>query len=278
MGRLLSVIVALSLVAGISLSQPEPIRAKEGERTLSPAQQARALAGMTPEERKHLGELWSNRRDILPVAYTRTLIKDGRVVGGYEETAATSALVIPNTLTADGTGTGGAYDLYMSVAVYRLGGSGYRWGIETYFQWNNTGSMDPDNRDEDSLGTYWGDNSLYAVGDTWSGRTNTGTSLYMYRSDISQTGNGLGHSFREMIHGNFVSCGAGTSCIYARWGRTNITVSQNSWKGRTDQVGAKYVHSKGTGISYSLSIGGFGISVSPTANQWSAVAYTNISH
>ena len=253
--RRFGVLVALVMAVVAMPMSPRPaLAAMPGEQVLTAAQQAEALAGMTPEERAHLSKIWSDPAN-LPVAYTRALFEvttdpAGRTivrpVGGYDVT--TGALRLPNTLTAASSGTGGAYNLYISISVWRTSASGvYEWGTENYFQWTGA-PPDACNTVEESFGTSWA-GDLYLNSDNWTGwyYLDTVDSVPMYRSDFTAN-EGVGWSFNE-----YHFWPRPDACDYVYQGRAAAYIREPNWQNRTDNVGIKYVHTKGGTLSYSLS-------------------------
>lgn len=279
--RRFGVLVALVMAVVAMPMAPRPaLAAMPGEQVLTAAQQAEALAGMTPQEGAHLSKIWSDPAN-LPVAYTRALFEvtsDSaghtvvRPVGGYDVTS--GALRLPNTLTAASSGTGGAYNLYISIAVWRTSASGvYEWGTENYFKWTGA-PPDACNSVEESFGTSWA-GDLYLNSDNWTGwyYLDTVDTVPMYRSDFTAN-EGVGWSFNE-----YHLWPRPDACDYVYQGRAAAYIREPSWQNRTDNVGIKYAHTKGGTPSYSLSFLNASISVNPNdSNQWSATAYASFSH
>ena len=283
--RRLLVLPALGLLTLVLLgaaSATSPVTPMPGELILTEAQQAQALGGMPAEERERLQAVFDDPEAFLPVAYTRAfyrVVPDGQggerveQVGSYEDPK--SQLRIPSTLTAASSGTGGAYDLYISVAVWRTSTTGvYEWGIESYFDWRGSNGADFCNQNVDRFGTSWA-GDLYLSSDNWNGKYNTidgvTNDLDLYRSDATPN-EGVGWAFHEW------KPWVQTSCVQADWGRAAAYIRETSWAGRTDNVVHRYFHTKGT-TSYSLSFYNASITITPgDSNQWSAAAYADFSH
>lgn len=279
-GRVGVLLALVMTVVTLPMTSQPAAAVMPGEQVLTAAQQAQALAGMTPEERAHLSEIWSDPSNR-PVAYARALFavttdSKGnpvvRPVGTYEAT--TSALRLPNIQAAASSGTGGAYNLYVSIAVWRTSASGvYEWGTENYFKWTGA-PPDACNSVEESFGTSWA-GDLYLNSDNWTGwyYLDTIDSVPMYRSDFTAN-EGVGWSFRE-----FHFWPRPDACDYVYQGRAAAYIREQTWQNRTDNVGIKYVHTRGGTASYSLSFLNAVITVNPNdANQWSATAFATFSH
>ena len=66
-------------------------------------------------------------------------------------------------------------------------------------------------------------------------------------------------------------------CVYQ--GRAAAYIREQIWPNRTDNVGIKYVHTRGGSASYTLSFLNSVITVNPSdANQWSDTAFATFSH
>ncbi len=252
------------------------------EMVLTEAQQEKALMGMSAGERARREAQWSDP-SVLPVSYARAyfvLEPDGK--GGYApvevggpDTDDAPNFHVPTLATAATTGTGGRYDLYISIAVVRMTCSGcYQWGIDNWADWKGGTGMDWANGAEDMIGTSWGGN-LWLNSDSYAGEYNSyGTTpkkLDIYRSDVT-AGEGVGWSFHEWT--DFSQC-----CTKSmNWGDGTAYIRESSWKYTTDNAVHKYFHTKGSN-SYSLTFYNAGITISPNdSNQWSAAAFASFSH
>lgn len=263
------------------------IAAMPGERTLSESQIQKALAALWPEEREHLAAKWADRTKILPVAFTLTyydvrLDKQGREklvpILQSSETSEDSALVLPDTRLA-GTGTGSRYELAIAIWIGRTNYSGYEWQVEASFDWANDSfpaHMNVGNRSEDMFGVSWAGNLTINRDNSnvymYSPSCNGNTQGYIYRSDVTPN-EGIGWSFRESA-----ACGA-VLFEHVDRGRGGVFIRETSWKSTSSNIAMKYVHTYAAGeTSYSLSFLNASISYAPTAETWSAAAYTTFSH
>lgn len=278
------VLVSTSLLALAALSLPGPapaIKLMPGERVLTEAQQAKALAAVSPKERKRLEKLF-NDPTIMPVAYTavnyEVVSVDGtnitvRPVGGYDTTAEESALVLPNMRTATHTnssGSGGRYELSIYLFVGRTSHTSLEWVVAPSFQWTDWVHMNACNGAEDSWAISWAGN-LTLNRDSFQTYWKINGSRFptVYRSDMSPNV-GVGWSFDEWMPW-------ATSCDWTYYGVASAYIRETSWQNRTDNVAMKYFHTTGSG-SYGLSFGPATITISPTSSQWSAAAYAYIVH
>jgi hypothetical protein len=279
-GTLLLVTLVLPVMAA-----PRGVSPLPGEVVLTEAEQARALRAADVDERDRLRRMFEDP-NVLPVSYTQRHVRievDARGIERVVEVGRVPAdpgarLQLSDLRTADSGGTAKRYDLYISIGVGRLGGSGYRWVLANYFKWNGSNGMDPCNRAEDSIASAWaGDLALYS--DASSGKYRLYSGRYdpidIYRSDV-QANKGVGWSFHELKQRN------SQVCTSAWWGEGDAYISERTWQNRTDNVTMHYFHTKGTG-SYSLGFGFSGItptvSISPAdSNQWSIAAYGRFSH
>lgn len=255
------------------------------EMILTKAQQGEALRSMGPEERERRSARWADPT-VLPVAYSRAyfvLEDDGSghttpVEVGRTDGSEKPNFRVPNLDTAATTGSGGRYDLYISVAVVRMSCSGcYQWGIDNWVDWTGRTGMDFANGVEESFGTSWaGDLTLNS--DTYAGEYNKCCSstlakqLDIYRSDATPN-EGVGWSFHEWA--DYSQC-----CTKSvNWADGTAHIRETSWKSRSDNVVHKYFHTKGGTAGYSLSFFNAGISITPAdSNQWSVAAYATFSH
>lgn len=257
------------------------IAAQPGERILTEAQQTLALRDMPAAEREHTEALWADDAHVLPVAYVRGYFKaeldatgkvEFRQVGGYDVTPDESSLRLPNISTAS-SDTGGAYDMYMSISIWRTSTKGtYEWGVETYSDWRagQSGAGALCNQAEDTLSASWaGDLRIHSK--SGSGRYNSGIVPFsIYLSDVTNN-EGLGYSFREWAD-------LGSSCWLMDYARFATYIREDTWKSRTDNVSGQYLHSKG-GSSYSLSYRNASFTISPNdSNKWTAAVVTSFSH
>lgn len=285
LAALAAVVVVATVLAGVA--PRTAVAAMPGERTLSETQIQSALAALWPEEREYLAAKWADRTKILPVGFTLTyydvrLDDQGRqeLVPIYQsrETSEDSALVLPDTRLA-GTGTGGRYELAIAIWIGRTNYSGYEWQVEASFDWANDPfppHMNVGNRSEDMMGVSWAGNlaidrdnrNVYMYQPSCDGATQG----YIYRSDVTPN-EGIGWSFRESA-----ACAAVTFEHVDR-GRGGVYIRETSWKSTSSNIAMKYVHTYAAGdVSYSLSFTNASISYSPTAETWSAAAYTTFSH
>ncbi len=276
-----AVMATSSLIAAFPLATLT-LAALPGERVLTAEQQALALEGMPATEREHTAALWADHAHVVPVAYVRAYFalerdEDGSErlvqVGGYDVGPADSALRLPNVKTA-GSGTGGRYDMYMSVSIWRTSNSGvYEWGIETYCDWRK-GANGADalcNQVEDTISTSWA-GDLYLYSDSGSGRCSSLlTPIYMYRSDMTPN-EGVGWSYKEWMS-------VQPACFLEDYARFAAYIRESTWKNRTDNVASQYLHSKGGTAEYTLSYKDASFTIVPAnSNQWSAAAYTSFTH
>lgn len=266
---------------------PAAIERMPGEIVLTEAEQAEVLRGADENERARLVELFGQDDKYLPVAYTRahfqvSIAQDGTTTVtevGKTERKPGSNLRLPDLRTASSSGSTTRYDLYASIGIGRLSGSGYRWVIANYFRWNGLNGIDWCNMAEDSIATSWAggltlySDSYYGYYQPYGGTTN---SLDIYRSDVAAN-TGVGWSFHELKQRS------SQVCTLVNWGEGDAYISEPSWQSKTSNVVMKYVHTKGSG-SYSLGFsipGGVGtsITVSPAdSNQWSTAAFADFSH
>lgn len=278
---LLVAVLGLSAVvayAAMAMYLGAPLAPMPGERILSRAEVAEALAGMRPAEREAFATLLDDPSTFLPVAYTR---REYAIVEVGDELAtlspvgtldpAAGQLDVPRYLLA-GSATKPGTNLYISIAVARMACSGcYEWRLQSYFDWSGTTGMDCCNGVEDSVGVSWA-GDLWLARDSWYGQwaNRGGQQLPIYRSD--QTPNeGVGWSFREFYYSNLPSQYADYATMYAY-------IRETSWRGTTSNAAMKYVHTKsGGGIGLSFFNGT--ISVSGDTNPtWSLAAYASFSH
>jgi hypothetical protein len=275
--------VILLIAATVPATAAGPTRMAD-EMILTKAQQDEALRGMGPEERERRSARWADPT-VLPVAYSRAyfVLEDDGAGGktpvevGRTDGSAKPNFRVPNLDTAATSGSGGRYDLYISVAVVRMSCSGcYQWGIDNWVDWKGTNGMDYANNVEESFGTSWaGDLTLNS--DTYAGEYNKccGTpikKLDIYRSDATPN-EGVGWSFHEI--GDPSQCCTKT----VNWADGTAHIRETTWKSRSDNVVHKYFHTKGGTAGYSLSFFNAGISITPAdSNQWSVAAYATFSH
>lgn len=277
---------AMALVL-LGAARPPAFERQPGEVVLTEAEQTEILRGADEAERARLASMFGDEDRYLPVAYTRAhyrvaVAADGTVTVtevGANAPRPGSNLRLPDLRTSATSGTAGRYDLYTSVGIARLSGSGFRWVVANFFRWQGSNGIDPCNTNEDSIAAAWaGGLALYddsALG-YYQRYGSTITPLDIYRSDVDPN-LGVGWSFHELKQRN------SQICTNVNWGEGDAYISEPSWQARTSNVTMKYVHTKGF-TSYSLGFGLPGglsprISVSPAdANQWSVAAFATFSH
>jgi hypothetical protein len=252
----------------------------------------RAMHGMTSHERDKFSKRWADP-DFLPTSYARSYYRldrqrDGKtratLVGTFrvdssgtvDDTAALAGSS-PGLVTATGTGSGGRYDLYISIASGRRTCSGcYEFYIDNYADWRGP-SGNGINLAEDSYGTSWA-GDMYLYQDSKAGEYDRAAdgriyALDIYRSDTTPN-EGVGWSFHEWKR----LCG---QCVgfAMNWADGTAIIRETTWKNRTDNVANKYLHSTSTGESFSLSFLNATISYTPpSGNAWTAAAYTTLAH
>jgi hypothetical protein len=286
------VILGIALPAsvnGANAVRPSRISAMPGEKPLTRAQMDHALSGMGPEERASRSRRWSDP-SFLPTSYSRAYFKiekaangtsSAKLVAAYSTDATVSALTataLDSRIVAAGTGSGGRYDLYLSIATARRSCSGcYEFYIDNWADWQGTYGMDQYNLAEESYGTSWAGN-MYLYRDSMSGaydRAGDGTIFPadIYRSDATPN-EGVGWSFHEWKR----PCGQCTG-LGLNWADGTAIIRESYWHYATDNVANKYLHSKATGSSYSLTFYNAGITISPVdSNQWTAACFATLTH
>ena len=284
--RLAVGLVNVLLLGVLAAAEPTSIEPLPGEVFLTEAEQAEALRGADRDERARLARLFEDEGNVLPVAYTRALFRVDIHADGTQTVSEVgtpvrtpgSNLVLPDLRMAASSGSVARFDLYVSVGIGRLSGSGYRWVIANYFRWRGSSGIDACNVSEDSIATAWAGglalykDATYGYYQPFGGTVNA---LDIYRSDA--TANlGVGWSFHELkMRGSQV-------CTNVNWGEGDAYVTEQSWQDRISNVTTKYVHTKGNGsysLGFSIPGGGPSISVTPAdSNQWSVAAFATYNH
>lgn len=272
---ILAVIVPLTAAA----SPPPGVTPMRGERVLTEQQQAIAVRSAHANERPRLEALFDGGH-ALPVAYSSAYFAaetdaDGRVtmrpVGIVREDG--SQLRIPDLSMAATSASAIRYDLYVSLGIARLSGPGYRWVIATYYDWRGTNGLGAWNAIRDGLATSWaGDLTLYD--DACTGRYIwDNLPIGCYLNEVSNN-EGVGWDFHE-----FRACG-GRCTTYANWGTADAYITETSWKGRSDNVSMKYVHTYADYVlSWSFGLKDAFITITPnTSAQWAIATYASFTH
>jgi hypothetical protein len=257
-----------------------------GELVLTKAQQAQALASMSPKERELRAALFADPNSI-PVAYSQVHVRVDKDASGKMTPTVVDGgvdygpnLHLSSLETASTTGSASRYDLTLSLAIVRMSCSGcYQWGINSYANWvgTNPTGMNYKNASEDSIAAAWA-GGLYIWSDDHTGyymphRSGAAErAANIYRSDASPN-TGIGWSFQEWDQYMAVPDALD-------WANGAVYVRETSWKNTTDNAVSKYYHTYPLfGTSYSLGYpGGASVTISPTNDQWSIAAYASFSH
>ena len=279
--RAITVLAVLAVVVPMTAAaaRPQGVTPMPNERILTESQQATAVRNAHANERPRLEALFEGA-DHLPVAYTSAYFAaearpDGTVrmrpLGAVRDEG--SQLRIPDRSTAALAVSAIRYDLYVSLGIARLSGPGYRWVIATYYDWRGTKGLGAWNAIRDGLATSWaGDLTLYD--DFCTGRyiwDNLPIACYLNEVINNE---GVAWDFNE-----FRACG-GRCTTYANWGTADAYITETSWKGRSDNVSMKYLHTYADYVfSWTFGLRDSAITITPnTSAQWSAALYATFTH
>lgn len=282
-----STTLSLTMIMSQAVLAAPPVVPMAREGFLTPAERVAAVSGMTPQERRSLGQLLAEGAPGLVVGYARREFvvletpDGGRTVEpvGVLKESPSGALSVPSHQVAATTSmTKPGTNLFISMAVIRTRStSPYEWEVYEWAQWGTNGSyspagMDCCNDDRDSFGIAWAGNlALYS--DTESGMYQSWCAgepaLNIYRSDISAN-KGVGHSFNEWWDPD--------NCpMY--WAQSDNRIRESTWKNQIANVVMKYFHTWGS-YDYKLGFSATGpnVSISPTTSTWSANLYLSFTH
>ena len=279
--RAMTVVATLALVVPLTAAAAPPpgVAPMRGELVLSESQQAAAIRSAHANERPRLEALFDGEGQ-LPVAYSSAYFaaetgRDGTVrmkrVGTVRD--AGTQLRIPDLSTADMSDSTIRYDLYVSLGIARLSGPGYRWVIATYYDWRGTNGLGAWNGIRDGLATSWAGN-LTLYDDACTGRYIwDNLPIGCYLNEVANN-EGVAWDFHE-----FRACG-GRCTTSANWGTADAYITETSWKGRSDNVSMKYLHTYADYVlSWSFGLQDSFISITPnTSAQWSVAAYATFTH
>lgn len=284
--RIQVVTLAATLAASALLAAAPAVTARPmvipmpGELFLTDAERSLVARSMTPNERRVIGPLLEDDGQLV-VAYSRRQYRvvvgpDGRPrpepVGSIRESPA-SPLSLPSVAVASSVTKPGT-DLYISFSVIRTRSSSpYEWQVAPYFEWRGDDGMNRGNSSADSMAVAWAGNDTYLHRQSGSGQQKPGwpcnaSPIDIWPSDGTPNA-GTAWSFHEW--GYWWGCSAW-------WGWADIRLRQQGWKARTDNVVYRYYHTYG-GLDYSFNFSKTpGITISPTAEQWSLTLFETYRH
>ncbi len=284
--RLHTVLLALVLATSATMSLAPavlaggPVVPMPGELVLTDAERALVMRTMSRNERRLIAPLLDDRSGLV-VGYTR---RHYRIVVGPDGAprpepmfpaggSPASVLSLPARAFASSATKPGT-DLYVSLSVIRTRNSSpYEWQVVPYFEWSGLDGMNHGNSSADTMAVAWAGSATYLHSQRGNGQQTPNWPCNRSPIDIwpsDGTPNvGTAWSFHEW--GYWWGCPAW-------WGMAEIRLRETSWQGRTDNIVYRYYHTYG-GLQYSF---GFsrspGITITPTAEQWSITVFGAYRH